>query len=402
MNHYVRFGAIMALIVFIAALWPRSNDRSDGTISTPRQLGASIAPHRERTRDSESIQPSTPIALGSSSFAVYSDLAVAQMSSDLVYERLVQQTERRYRRNLYIIEVGALDGAQAAFAARHGYGVITVEASPVNYRRTHYRLNRLCAPRNDTRSQTRAPGISLCNRRLGVRALWLAASDHFHNVTMNVVGGAGDHIQGAGGKLALGEEKFFQGRTKTVTVRAAPIDALVRLTKPSTTVYLTKIDVQDHEPMVLRGMTKWINNVVSDLILIEFRPQGWEHMFPEVSAAAALGTICGSQKYRCYFLGLMQQGTMKASFNSSWISEVSGPSQSISLLVERIKNTKTPVAPEFGAWTDILAVADTPRGRSHFTRLLRRGCDDRAKNMSSGNVRFVDGGESVFSTCRFS
>jgi FkbM family methyltransferase len=307
------------------------------------------------------------------------DLVIARLSSDYLWPTLMDQLKPAQRADLVVVEVGAFDGFQASLAAQRGFGLIVLEPSPKNFKRVLKRVGLAC------------PTPSACNTKRGVQIFNVAGSSHNHTLLFASKGGTGDHALGEGGAIALGEEEVYAGtkrRSKpgnkptVVSVPALPLDHFIA---NNTGVFITKIDVQDHEPAVLSGMKECIAKRVSDFILIEFRPQGWHHMFPHLDPSKILDSLCAADSgYVCFFLNRSQQGNwndFEWQFSlSEWI--MPNETATTSSLVSRMYAANAKRKDRFGIWTDICAVADRPSAWTVLNAITSVECVKNNGNFS--------------------
>eukprot|EP00759_Apiculatamorpha_spiralis_P007166 PhF_6_TR14235/c0_g1_i4/m.22830 len=307
-------------------------------VTTTTAVGTAVPDAKQTTTDT------------SSSLVIHHHLG--NIDLDVLYLEFLRSFPIEERGNHTVVEVGCADGSQAAFAVSHGYRFIAMEPSPRNHLRTLSKVILAC--NRMKKSQTPPPCAPY-----KVHAYAATAVESV--LKMRVGGTAGDHIA-TEGKIAVGEEANFRG-LNTVDVKGKPIDIVLHDLK---NVHVLKIDVQDHEPSALDGAQNILSQHIVDFVLIEFRPQGWRHMFPQRKPDDVIHNAFIKNGYTLYYCGFQCRNRYKKTPNG-WGQQ----SYALDEFVKVVEGFHNPVDERFGCWTDLIAVAPRMMDRPEWKAILK-------------------------------
>ena len=268
--------------------------------------------------------------------------------------------------NTWVVEAGSYNGKQLDPPLQQNFNVMVFEPSSKNFNRMMREIKKIykrCRV-GGCKGQLKTHQVAASGTRTTVEFL---STKH---------GGTGDHIA-LGGRIAQGE--FTEQFTRNETVEAAPLDDYLVPVAQKDKIFALKIDVQDHEPAVLRGLTTTLSRGLVDFVLLEYRPQGWAHMFPDSRPEAELLKVCGQPHYRCYYTeretrNSQWQESQYPRFFPGWAATgPGGKGWSIPSFNKKMSELKQ--FDEFGTWTDIVAVnTNSTLAMDVLSDVLRRKC----------------------------
>ena len=146
-----------------------------------------------------------------------------QINVEKIYETLL--SNHPSSKNQVVVEVGAHRLKQSIFAAKLGFTVKTVDASPQNFAIMEGEYDRLDG---DTKKL-----ISLHHNAAGARSNEV--------VTFSAIGGTGDHVTPPSATLDAGKAKYDKAENSgMVEVKTLALDDLIE--KADGNVFLLKID----------------------------------------------------------------------------------------------------------------------------------------------------------------
>ena len=297
---------------------------------------------------------------------IWPDLSYAAITTESFFYDLVRSPQIEDPTKHWVVEAGSFDGTQLKPALNRSYNIMIFEPSGKNYNKVNATITQYCH-----RVPSGCKGKIINHRK--------AASSHAHTVVFAGIGDTGDHVVRSDGKIALGQEGRHNS-SHSDSVEAVPMDDMVA---PLGKAYVIKIDVQDHEPAVLQGMTKILAQGLADFIILEYRPQGWAHMFPETTPVKELTRVCGSPKFTCYYTGRMtlfsfKRKTRYPQFFFGWASMTpEGNGWPIPLFNYKLWRA-APVNDTFGSWTDIIAINnESPLASSVLSNIFSLRCPRR-------------------------
>ena len=318
-------------------------------------------------------EPQTPEPMQScAQSCLQPDLAFAEFDADAFFEQLVQTpliTEPKLR---WVVEAGSYNGKQLGTPLARNFNVVVFEPSSRNFQRVTRRVGRLCRIQH-----TGCKGEFKIHQK--------AASGNRSTVEFrsSQKGGPGDHVV-LNGRVVHGE--YTEQYTKKEVVEAVPLDDYLLPIAEKNNIFVLKIDVQDHEPAVLRGLSTVLQRGLADFVLLEYRPQGWVHMFPDSKPEEELARVCGLPHFRCFYAGRMTRisNTNKRfpEFFPGWASVgPAGTGWTTADFNKKMMELKQPE--EFGTWTDIVALnTNSTLAVAVFEDLLKRKCRRRMYNTS--------------------
>ena len=306
------------------------------------------------------------------------DLAFAEYDADEFWENLVRSELVEGREGRWVIEAGSFDGKQLRGALERNFSVMVFEPSKLNFERVTARIRKICQRQEACKGRLKRYQKAASSKRSVV---------HFKTTDK---GGTGDHIT-LNGRAAQGE--YLDLFTRQDVVQAVPLDDyIVPESRNGSSIFALKIDVQDHEPAVIQGLNSTITKSLADFIILEYRPQGWAHMFPDTKPELELLRVCGQGAYRCFYSSRMTRaafrpGSKYPRFFPGWASlGPDGNGWPIAKFNQKMMQLKQPE--EFGTWTDIVALnTKSELAVAVFDELLTRKCNTTVYSLSQTQCR---------------
>jgi FkbM family methyltransferase len=255
-------------------------------------------------------------------------LSMLHFTADRAYEMLINAPSQK--RGL-VVEVGAFDGQQAAFAYHRGHQVLVLEPSPINTPKVKAKLRNAI---NDPTGRLTLLQVAASNQ--------VGTAEFFTNIN----GSPGDHIS-LNGKVHEGEEQnYLPHRSYKTTVKTMPLDDIVGTRR----VYFLKVDVQGHELFVFEGCQRMLRERRVAYALFEFQPKQL--------GAEAYKMIEELNEYGYDTFALMPWWSRGEGFSDEWYSFPTNPR----LFQQQFRPEH---ANGMGEWTDILAVCRTCVAENH-------------------------------------
>ena len=306
------------------------------------------------------------------------DLAFAEYDADDFFEALFKTNQVDPKSN-WVVEAGSFNGKQLHHPLQNNFNIMVFEPSSRNFQRMAREVKRTCKRyRLACKGQLKTYQKAASGTRTTVEFL------------STKKGGTGDHVA-LGGRVAQGE--YAEQFTRKEVVEAVPLDDYLLPVAERDKIFALKIDVQDHEPAVLRGLSATMARGLVDFILLEYRPQGWAHMFPDSKPETELLRVCGQPHYRCFYTERMTRESLRNAeypkFFPGWASTgPEGKGWPIASFNKKMAELKQ--VDDFGTWTDIVAInVNSTLATNVLKEMLRRKCNSTMYTASPPQCRPV-------------